>query len=195
MILRLARLSPDSRVLEVGCGGGELLSQLERRAELATGVDVSTVGLRLALHKRALVACARAEEIPFQNHSFDALVGQHLIEHLPNPLGALREWRRVLRPSGVLVLITPNAAYPDTTHFEDSTHVHIFTGADLHSSLEQAGFQVEELFSLFPYFGLSRISRAASIRLAPLARLIPGLSATGRSIVARAVAPDVDCGT
>ena len=188
-ILRLARLSPDSRVLEVGCGSGELLSRLERHAGLAAGVDLSTVGLGLARrYKKATVACARAEDLPFQDRSFDAIVGQHLIEHLPNPARALEEWRRVLRPSGTLVLVTPNAAYPDPAHFEDPTHVHIFTPAGLRSSLESKDFRVEQLFTLFPYMGSGRLARAASIRLAPIARRLPGLSGTGRSIVALAAA-------
>jgi ubiquinone/menaquinone biosynthesis C-methylase UbiE len=188
-ILRLARVRPGSSVLEVGCGSGELLSRLERFGGRAAGVDLSKVALRLAVQRGKRAACALAEDLPFKERSFDAIVGQHLIEHLPDPDGALLEWRRVLRPEGVLVLITPNAAYPDPSHFEDSTHIHIFTPATLRSSLEHAGFRVARLFTLFPYLGSSRLARASSIRLAPFARRLPGLSATGRSIVAAAVAP------
>ena len=184
-ILRLARLSSKSAVLEVGCGSGELLTRMEGRVGVAAGVDLSSVGLKLARRRKAAVSCALAERLPFRNGCFDAVVGQHLIEHLPDVAGALSEWKRVLRPAGVLVLVTPNAAHPDVTLFEDPTHVHVFTPADLRSSLEQAGFRVVQLFTLFPYFGTGRIARAASIRVARL----PFRTATGRSIVAAATAP------
>lgn len=181
-IVRLARLSGESVVLEVGCGSGELMSQLDGRVRVAAGVDLSSVGLKLARRRKVAVTRALAERLPFRDGCFDAVVGQHLIEHLPDVAGALYEWKRVLRPTGALVLVTPNAAYPDPTLFEDPTHVHVFTPADLRSSLEQAGFRVEQLFTLFPYLGSSRLARAASIRLASL----PLRTATGRSIVAAA---------
>ena len=189
-IMRLARLARESTILEVGCGSGELLRRMEGRVRVAAGVDLSSVGLKLARRRKAAVTCALAERLPFRDGSFDAVVGQHLIEHLPDVAGALSEWKRVLRPAGVLVLVTPNAAHPDATLFEDPTHVHVFTPADLRSSLERAGFRVEQLFTLFPYLGTGRIARAASIRLAPMARRLPILFGTGRSIVVAATAPD-----
>lgn len=185
-IVRLARLSRNSSTLEVGCGGGELLSHLRRHAGRAVGVDLSIHGLRMSREKGALAAAALAERLPFRDHAFDAIVGQHLIEHLPDPVGALREWRRVLRPGGTLVLITPNAAYPDNSHFDDPGHVNVFTPDGLRAALETAGFRVEQLFTLFPYLGSGRLARSASIRLPHLSSLLSGLSPTGRSIVASA---------
>ncbi|MGE5620909.1 MAG: class I SAM-dependent methyltransferase [Sphingomonadaceae bacterium] len=187
-LLELARLSPDARVLELGCGGGELLARLERRARLAVGVDLSPEGLRLArLGGRASVLGARVESLPFRAGSFDAIVAQHLIEHLHYPLEAMREWHRVLRPGGVLALVTPNAAHPDPSLFYDPTHVSLFTRASLRSALEAAGFRATHLYTLFPYLGRGRLARAASIRLAPLALHLPALRGSGRSLVAAAV--------
>jgi SAM-dependent methyltransferase len=101
-------------------------------------------------------------------------------------LEALREWRRVLRPGGVLALVTPNAVYPDPGHFHDETHANLFTAAALRSTLEEAGFHVAHLSALFPYLGRARPARSASIRLAWLARL-PVLSGHARSLLAAAV--------
>jgi SAM-dependent methyltransferase len=185
-ILALARLSPDSRVLEVGCGSGELLRSLGGVARFAAGVDLNAAGLGIA-RGRAAVACARAEELPFGGGAFDVVVAQHLIEHLPEPGPALREWWRVLRPGGRLVLITPNADYPDPAHFEDPTHVNLFAPASLREELEKGGYRVESLFTLFPYLGRGRLGRAASIRLPSLARRLPLLAGTGRSLVAACI--------
>src|SRR5512133_3609960 len=184
-VISLALLSPDSVVLEVGCGSGELLKALRSRVGLAAGVDLSTSGLVVA-KGRGHVACALAERLPFQNRSFDVVLAQHLIEHLPDPATWLAEWRRVLRPGGRVVVVTPNADFPDPSLFEDPTHVHLSTPATLKAELEGAGYQVEQLFTLFPYLGSGRLARAASIRLALLARRVPALASRGRSIVAAA---------
>ena len=189
-LLEMGRLSPESRVLELGCGGGELLRQVGARVRLAVGVDISPLGLRLVHREaRALALAARVEALPFRSRSFDAAVAQHLVEHLPAPVEAMVEWRRVLRPGGILALITPNAAYPDPDIFHDPTHVHLFTPNSLRSTLEAAGFRVIHLSTLFPYLGRGRLGRAAGIRIAPLARHLPGLSRSGRSLVATAVVP------
>jgi SAM-dependent methyltransferase len=186
-LLRLARVRPESRVLELGCGGGELLWRARQLAAFAVGVDLSPEALRLAKAVRGLpVLLARAESLPFARDSFNAVLAQHLLEHLPDPVEALREWRRVLRPGGVLALVTPNAAYPDPDHFHDESHATLFTAKLLRSALEEAGFRVAHLSALFPYLGRARPARSASIRLAGLARM-PLLSARARSLVAAAV--------
>jgi ubiquinone/menaquinone biosynthesis C-methylase UbiE len=187
-IRRLARLAPESRVLELGCGGGELLRSLSRSVRLAVGVDLSPVGLRLARGEKRLAAVrARAEQLPFAERTFDALVAQHLVEHLRQPDEALRGWGRVLKPSGILVLITPNALHPDPSLFDDPGHVTLFTPSTLRSTLEAAGFEVTHLSTLFPYLGRARLARSASIRLARLPRCVPPLAGSGRTIVAAAV--------
>ncbi len=189
-LLTLCRLTTEARVLELGCGGGELLRHLDDRAKLAVGVDLSPQGLRLARQQsRTAVLGANAEALPFCQGAFDAVVAQHLVEHLQEPVDAMREWRRVLRAGGVLAIVTPNAAYPDPALFHDPTHLHLFTLESLRASLEEAGFRVVYLSTLFPYLGRNRIGRSASIRLAPLARHLPVLAGNGRSLVAAAARP------
>ncbi len=186
-ILRQAALSGDSRVLELGCGGGELLARLEQQTRLAVGTDLSSEGLRLArLEGRGHLLCGRAEQLPFSGNSFDALVAQHLVEHLSDPAEALREWRRVLRPGGILALVTPNALHPDPELFYDPTHVSLFTPATLRSALEDTGFEVTHLSTLFPFLGRGRLARSISIRLGTLGQYIPAFAQTGRSLVVAA---------
>ncbi len=191
-LVRLAKIRPEARVLEVGCGSGELLRRLAAQARLAVGVDLSEEGLQLARARIPDASCtllvrAGATDLPFEAASFDAVVAQHLLEHLPDPIEGIREWRRVLRPGGLLALVTPNALFPDPSLFHDSTHVSIQTPDTLVSTLQAAGFQMTHLSTLFPYLGRSRASRALSIRLAPFARHLPAFTLGGRSLVAAAV--------
>jgi SAM-dependent methyltransferase len=191
-ILRLTRPAATGRVLELGCGSGALLQRLAPVARLAVGMDISPTGLELASgrarrkpHDRSGIGllCARAERLPFRDGSFDAVVSQHLVEHLDAPSAALIEWHRVLRPGGILALVTPNGEYPDPDIFADPTHMILFTRDSLRAYLKASGFRVCRAFTLFPYLGRGRVARSASIRLAGVARHIPGLSLSGRSLV------------
>jgi len=191
-LVRLAKIRPEARVLEVGCGSGGLLRRLAVQARLVVGVDLSEEGLRLARVRIPDASCtllirAGATALPFEAASFDAVVAQHLLEHLPDPIEGIREWRRVLRPGGLLALVTPNALFPDPSLFHDPTHVSIQTPDTLVSTLQAVGFQVAHLSTLFPYLGRGRVGRALSIRLAPFARHLPAFALGGRSLVVAAV--------
>ena len=97
------------RLLEVGCGLGGFLRDARARGWCVAGLEGSDWAARFAGQKRGVpVALALADAIPFQDYSFDVVMCHHVLEHLPHPLAALREYRRVCRPSGRLVLHLPN---------------------------------------------------------------------------------------
>ncbi len=141
------------RVLDLGCGGGTLLSAIG--IGRAMGVDASPAGLshtRRRFPSLPLV-CASAERLPFTDDSMDALTLQHVAEHLPDLQRALAEWFRVLRPGGVVLILTPNARFVDPKVFEDPTHVRIVDEGELNNALAGAGFEVIDRRSLgLPWF-------------------------------------------
>ena len=109
----LARaLRPGARVLEAGCGRRtRLAAHRDRIAELV-GVDLdAAAGAENPILDRFVVAdlCAR---LPFEDGSFDLVYANFVLEHLDAPEAAFREWRRVLRRDGSLVLLTSNQANP-----------------------------------------------------------------------------------
>lgn len=141
------------RVIEIGCGIGALFDVL-RPAQII-GLDHSVEGLTHTRDRHADVAlaCADASSLPFGNQAVDVVVLQHVVEHLHQTESACCEWYRVLRPGGVLLLLTPNAAFCDPTVFDDDTHVTIFDRISIVQLVRDSGFEVTDVRTLgLPWF-------------------------------------------
>ncbi len=109
-----SRLPRQGRTLEVGCGTGGLLVAAARSGRSIVGVDIASRWLVVARRRLAdrgvsvpLIA-AEAEHLPWPDETFDTVVADSVLEHLDDPSLALREWRRILRPGGRLIVWSPN---------------------------------------------------------------------------------------
>jgi SAM-dependent methyltransferase len=103
-----AEVDPSTRVLDVGCGHADLLAPILARAASVVGVDPDP----RALEANSVIGekvVGRAEQLPFADGSFDLVLMAWVVEHLDEPYRAVRELRRVLRPGGRVILLTPNA--------------------------------------------------------------------------------------
>ncbi len=140
-------------VLDVGCGNGALFETIG--ADRVLGVDYCRDGLSHTRQRFPTVPllCADACNLPFAISSVDVVVAQHVIEHLPSRDAACREWCRVLKPEGVLLVLTPNALFCDPSVYRDDSHVHIFEERGLRAVLEGVGLVVQDVRTLgLPWF-------------------------------------------
>ena len=105
-LIEAAGIGPGNRVLDVGCGPGNLAAAAATRGALVVGTDLSQamVALAQSRHPRLEFRQADAERLPFPDSSFDAVVANLLIPHLPRPEPALAELARVLKPQGRLAV-------------------------------------------------------------------------------------------
>jgi SAM-dependent methyltransferase len=153
LILGTLRRCGARRVLDAGCGSGELLEPMRRAGLHAIGLDLPAAAQRARRRRTGsgLVAAGLDEGWPFAAESFDAIVCTEVLEHVFDTLQLLREARRVLRPGGTLVLTVPYhglvknllvVAFNFDAHFNEteSGHIRFFSNRSLRSALEQAGF-------------------------------------------------------
>lgn len=104
------------KVLDVGCGSGDLVVFYVTKGLCYTGVDLSSSMIERANsnysefvgEKKAFFQVADCENLPFKDGEFDALSAVALIEYLPEPAKALGEIYRVLKPGGYLLITVPN---------------------------------------------------------------------------------------
>jgi ubiquinone/menaquinone biosynthesis C-methylase UbiE len=104
------------RVVEVGAGTGHHLRYLKEKPERYVMTDGSDEMLDIARKKYAAELSAGwlsiekqdATALTYPDHSFDRLIGTHVLEHLPDPVGVLSEWNRVVRPGGLISIVLPS---------------------------------------------------------------------------------------
>jgi 2-polyprenyl-3-methyl-5-hydroxy-6-metoxy-1,4-benzoquinol methylase len=136
------------RLLDVGCGSGVQLERMRALGWEVEGVDVDAAAVQNARRKGLNIHLGDLEDCRFPDGSFDVVTMSHLIEHVGNPQRLLRECHRILKPSGRLVLVTPNAQSWGHRIFRDRwrglevpRHLFVFTVSTLRHLAESANFR------------------------------------------------------
>ena len=143
-------LTAADRVLDLGCGAGDLTADLAEMASQISGADVSETALARARRRHPhLDLCLVPIDgpLPFEDGAFDVVFSSEVIEHVADTARWLSEVRRVLAPGGRLLLTTPNHGrlrlllggverYCDPV----GDHLHLYTARSLRGVLSDFGF-------------------------------------------------------
>jgi ubiquinone/menaquinone biosynthesis C-methylase UbiE len=143
-------LTPADRVLDLGCGAGDLTADLATVAPQIIGADVAQAALDRARrrHPRLDLRLVPIDgALPFEDGAFDVVWSSEVIEHVADTARWLSEVRRVLAPQGRLLLTTPSHGrlrlllggverYCDPV----GDHLHLYTARSLREVLRDFGF-------------------------------------------------------
>lgn len=194
----LSRKKPVN-ILDAGCGDGINTQELEKYAEgfnrgnSVTGIDSSKIRVARVRKKiKGPVILGTLNDLPFENNSFDAVLCNHVIEHIPQPNTAMSEIFRILKPDGILIIGVPNEGcilasirnnILQRSILKTTDHVNFFTKKKIKQLIESSGFTVEAVFTegfFLPHLRLTTIFRSYWLGhkfLVNLGRLIPSQAA------------------
>jgi SAM-dependent methyltransferase len=155
----------QKRFLDVGCGGGALLSAMQALGWSCFGIDLSEESIQSSRQRAPQASVKKAVLQDLREESFyDLIVLSHVLEHLPNPISSLQHCLRLLRPGGKLVIVVPNIASAEAKLFSRSwlgleipRHLIHFTERTAKNVIERAGFQIE---NVRPSYMASSISQS-----------------------------------
>lgn len=102
----------NSLILEIGCGTGTLMKKLILGSNIVVGLDLSQNLLHEAKKEGLDVVLASSQKLPFINNIFDYLICEDAIHHLPNLEICLKEFFRVFKQDGKIVIFDPNPENP-----------------------------------------------------------------------------------
>ena len=139
---------PGASLLDVGCGNGEFMLSAENLGWKCTGIDFDEKAVIAACEAGLNVLTGRLEECGLPKQSFDAITLAHVVEHLHDPVGTLRLCHELLKPGGVVSIMTPNLDALSHAAFgqywrglETPRHLAIFTFDSLRLACEKAGLK------------------------------------------------------
>ena len=150
-------IPPQGRILEIGCGNGELLRLLRRRGfRDLYGSDFVATGAERLRSAGIAFRCVDIEEtFPFEG-TFDAVIMNNVIEHFVDPVLVLRQVRDHLARAGVALLVTPDGDSCERrlfgrywAGFHAPRHVHIFTRRSIDALRLRLGFAQVVVHSMF----------------------------------------------
>jgi ubiquinone/menaquinone biosynthesis C-methylase UbiE len=122
-LLHVANASPGSRILDIGCGYGDITLGLSKNGYEVIGADVFLPGVRAAskvsseLHLDAMFLMSPVESLGLRNEAAGLAICYNLWEHVENPQALLNQVARVLRQDGILFMVVPNRFWIMETHY------------------------------------------------------------------------------
>ena len=146
--------SAVGRLLEIGCGGGDMIAFMKQKGWNVSGVDTDPVAVQKARSRGLPVHCGTLETADFSSNDMDVIAMNHAIEHVPDPAIMLRECYRILKIGGQLMLTTPNHESWGHSKFQNNwrgleppRHLFVFNPTSLNRLIHQAGFRKVDLRS------------------------------------------------
>lgn len=194
---RSSRGTGSGRLLDIGCGFGDFVALMRERGWSAEGVDPSPVVTAAAARRGIPVRTGTLEEFDAPPGRFEAVTMFYVLEHLADPMGALRKVFRLLSPGGMLLVRVPHTtpvvrmlgpAGIGASLYDPPFHLYDFSPAVLRRMLEETGFVEARTFPGRTTSPASLGPRCATLFFGALARgcyaasggrfLLPGVSKT-----------------
>lgn len=155
-------------LLDVGCGRGDFLKGFKGLGLDARGIDCEKSHSRISRDIDVKYSDIEKSPFPFDDEMFDVVFSKSVIEHLFDPENFMKECRRVLKPCGRIIIMTPDWISQMKIFFDDYTHRQPYTVTGIGDILRIFGFKktTAEIFYQLPVLWKYPVLKALSRLLA-----------------------------
>ncbi|NWF75242.1 MAG: class I SAM-dependent methyltransferase [Nitrospirae bacterium] len=161
-VLQYLKFEPGMRLLDIGCGIGTFLKTAKSKGFHVTGLEPNVQSVTYAKETYGLnIIQGHLQEATFTPESFDLITIIQTLEHVPDPLGALKRSNKILKKKGMIFIEVPNLSNiyclsnrflntRDRSHtFDPTAHLYYFTSMTLKKIVQSAGFSPISIYSGF----------------------------------------------
>ena len=134
-------MKPEMKLLEIGCGRGDILKRFKSLGLEVEGVDIDNEAIKLNEGIPVKMCNIENEPLPYPDNSFDVIYSKSLIEHLYYPERYMAETYRVLKPNGLLLTLVPDWESNYKIYFDDYSHRTPFSIVSLHDIYKMFNFK------------------------------------------------------
>lgn len=155
--------SKNSAILDIGCSGGPLLRILKKKGyNDLIGIDISEESIKQCKKKGLKnVHVMNGVKTSFESEQFDIIIASDILEHIKQEEEALKEWKRILKKNGKLIIFVPAFKSLWSSHDNVSGHYRRYTKKSLKNSLIKLSFKLEKI----SYWNFISFYPASLIRL------------------------------
>jgi len=201
--LKFAKFKKTDKILDIGCANGYYIFYLNKLGYNITGSDLSpeciNVCKKRAEEQRVKIdfVCTDVEDLKFKDNSFDGLISFSTLRYLPDMKKALSEIRRVVKPSGTILIDFPNKHSPWFLTFQklatkyklphDQKCDKYYSANELKKIFKQAGFKKIEIKAiLFIARTVPKIFTPLCIVVDQIGNNLPLINKLGGAILVKA---------
>ena len=134
-------LEKNSKLLEIGCGRGDFLKAFVESGMKCHGVDISDSAKEICPEANIKTIDLLNDKLPYPDNFFDIVYSKSVVEHFYYPEKIFEEAYRVLKPSGILITLTPEWEYIYKSFYEDFSHRTPFTKDSLRDIQKLTNFK------------------------------------------------------
>ncbi|MDP3024955.1 MAG: class I SAM-dependent methyltransferase [candidate division Zixibacteria bacterium] len=157
-ICNIVPFKENGKILDVGCGNGEMIGWMEEYGWKTYGVEISKEACEQAEKQGIQVFYGELQNAHFPSEFFDVITANQVLEHVYDPLALLKECNRILKEDGLLIIGCPNFGCFDSRLFSKDwsalqvpTHLYHFTPSTLNRILKTAGFEINKWKFKIPF--------------------------------------------
>lgn len=175
-MVKALSVEPDTQLLDFGCNTGRAMEMVRDWTGCTIrGIDQNDVAVEIARNQfpEMRFDTYSGSDLPYRDGSFDAVMVNHVLGHVPDPQQTLSEIFRVLAPKGRVGIVTPNKYYKLgmvplnilNDYRPDPTVLRYYSIKELRRELQSAGFSVQSLATMGEIVPWLRLTGLESFRI------------------------------